>query len=119
MLGVRIGVAHGQTRVSIANMMITYGEIKNGMVVSVVGHAMRVSDVTHTPTPACSHTGATWHRAETCQGCQNIGRIVVRFTGRVVDPTDSVRGTTYDGGRYGGWADVPVYQIVGTSAASR
>lgn len=64
---------------------ITYGQLENGMKVSVQGHLMTVSNFS-------THT--------TYDGVE-----VVRFTGHV-DESDSLYNTGYNGGCYGGRVDL-------------
>ena len=56
--------------------------LQNGDVVSVYGHRFLVSDVID------NGAKTAW------------GEPVFLFTGTVIDPNDSLKGTGYDGGRY-------------------
>ena len=78
------------------NKRITYGDLKNGMEVFLCGHIFTVSKL---------ETGTTDHDAS--GNLQKDPVAVVRFTGTCTNDkrNDSIRNTTYDGGRYGGDAD--------------
>lgn len=62
---------------------ITYGEIENGMRVWNQGHLFLVSKVTR------------------ITGQREDGKTVICYTGHCVSDQDDIKGTGYDGGRYG------------------
>ena len=93
-------------------MMTTYEHVRNGDTVIVQGYRFRVQGIRRF-TNSCHHTGAGWHVTDRCDDCgPNAGREYVRFTGVALD--ESLRSTSYNGGSYGGWVDVPVGLVART-----
>jgi hypothetical protein len=77
---------------------ITGYELRDGMTVLVQGHPMTISEITIAK--------AYWNPIE--------GKEVVRFTGHCTDDkdNDSIRHTSYNGGRYGQLASMTYALIV-------
>lgn len=81
---------------------VTHADLQNGDRVWVQGYLFEVVNVrTHPETMPFGEYGP--------------GRPVVRFEGRVVDPTSSIFGTGYDGGTYGAFAWVPCHVATGAN----
>ena len=83
----------------------TYGELKNGDVVIVQGYRFTVANIrVASPAGAVDGIHDAPNRAD-----------VIRFTGMTTDA--SIARTSYNGGTYGGYADVPCWVVVDEPAA--
>jgi hypothetical protein len=78
-------------------IQIPHGDLKNGDLCWREGHLFEVRDLSF--------------NAER-KGAEITGRVIVRFTGICVDPTDDIYNTSYNGGRYGAHADYPATIVV-------
>lgn len=81
---------------------VTYGEIRNGDRVRIQGYTFAVENLRIAAKAGeANYIHQPPHRAD-----------VIRFTGRVVDPAADIARTGYNGGTYGGYADVRVAREV-------
>lgn len=75
----------------------TYGELKDGDIVTIQGYRFRIDGIR-----VASRAGE-----KTTMHSEPNRADVIRFTGIALDST--LKGTGYDGGTYGGYADVACY----------
>lgn len=75
----------------------TYGELRNGDEVYIQGYRFRVDGIR-----VASRAGE-----KTTMHAEPNRADVIRFTGIALDPT--LKGSGYDGGTYGRYADLPCY----------
>jgi hypothetical protein len=79
-----------------ATKQITYGELENGMLVRLQGHLMEVRNIRKMPSEASAMYDTIYYLPE--------NHTTVRFEGHCANPADDVKGTSYDGGVYGGFS---------------